>query len=190
MKTFLVVDDHVVVRSGIKLLLLEIFKPAEIYEASDGESALKKLLERGYDLIVLDIQMPGTDTLSLMQLIIKKYPDARVLIFSMGAENIYAKRFLKAGARGFISKEAPMKEIVKAVGRLLNNQRYISDALAELLAKNSFESKTENSFNRLSAREFEIATLLLTVQTISHISSALKSRYQPRAPTKQECLRN
>ena len=174
MKNFLLVDDHVVVRSGIKSLLLEIFKPAEIYEAFDGESALEKLNERDYDLVMLDIQMPKTDTLALMHQIIKKYPEAKVLIFSMSAENVYAKRFLKAGAKGFISKEVPLEEIVKAVNQLLDNRRYISNSLAEILANESFESKSENPFNRLSAREFEIATLLLAGQTISHISSSIK----------------
>jgi len=174
MKYFLLVDDHVVVRSGIKLLLQEIFSPASIDEAFDGESALAKLKVQTYDLIMLDIQMPRTDTLALMQTIVKEYPEARVLIFSMSAENVYAKRYLKAGARGFINKEAPLDEIVKAVTQLLDNRRYISNSLAEVLANESFETKSENPFNRLSAREFEIATLLLSGQTISHISSSIK----------------
>lgn len=174
MRTFLLVDDHVVVRSGIKSLLLKIFNPAEIYEAFDGNSALVKLAERRYDLIMLDIQMPGTDALGLMQLIIQKYPDAKVLIFSMSAENVYARRFLKAGAKGFISKDASLEEIEKAVGQLLDNRRYISKALAEKLASESFDSESENPFNKLSAREFEIATLLLAGQTISYISSSIK----------------
>ncbi len=174
MRTFLLVDDHVVVRSGIKSLLLKIFNPAEIYEAFDGNSALVKLAERRYDLIMLDIQMPGTDALGLMQLIIQKYPDAKVLIFSMSAENVYARRFLKAGAKGFISKDASLEEIEKAVCQLLDNRKYISKALAEKLASESFDSESENPFNKLSAREFEIATLLLAGQTISYISSSIK----------------
>ncbi len=174
MKNFLLVDDHVVVRSGIKALLLQTFNPATVYEAFDGESALEKLAERKYDLVMLDIQMPNTDSLTLMQLIIKKYTDARVLIFSMASENVYAKRFLKAGAKGFISKEAPMEEIEKAVAQLLDNKRYISSNLAETLANESFETKSENPFNRLSPREFEIATLLLSGQTISHIAISIK----------------
>ncbi len=174
MKNFLLVDDHVVVRSGIKSLLLLTFNPAVVYEAFDGESALEKLAERKYDLVMLDIQMPKTDSLTLMQLIIQKYPDAKVLIFSMGSENVYAKRFLKAGAKGFISKEAPLEEIEKAITRLLNNKRYISSTLAENLANESFETKSENPFSRLSPREFEIATLLLSGQTISHIATSIK----------------
>jgi two-component system invasion response regulator UvrY len=173
MKKFLLVDDHVVVRSGIKLLLLEIFKPAEIYEAADGEGVLEKLKEHVFDLIILDIQMPKTDTIGLMETIHIQYPDAKVLMFSMSAEKIYAKRFLKAGAKGFVSKEAPLEEIIKAVNQILNNRRYISDSLADFLADESVSAKTDNPFNRLSAREFEIASMLLSGGTISSISKQI-----------------
>jgi DNA-binding NarL/FixJ family response regulator len=173
MKKFLLVDDHVVVRSGIKLLLLEIFKPAEIYEAADGEGVLEKLKEHVFDLIILDIQMPKTDTIGLMETIHIQYPDAKVLMFSMSAEKIYAKRFLKAGAKGFVSKEASLEEIIKAVNQILNNRRYISDSLADFLADESVSAKTDNPFNRLSAREFEIASMLLSGGTISSISKQI-----------------
>jgi two-component system invasion response regulator UvrY len=176
MKKFLLVDDHVVVRSGIKLLLLEIFKPAEIYEAADGDGALEKLKEQTFDLVILDIQMPKTDTIGLMEVIHTQYPDLKVLIFSMSAEKIYAKRFLKAGAKGFVSKEAPLEEIIKAVNLILSNRRYISDSLADFLADESLSTKTDNPFNRLSAREFEIATLLLSGGTISSISKSIDIR--------------
>lgn len=173
MKKFLLVDDHVVVRSGIKLLLLEIFKPAEIYEAAGGDDVLEKLKEHVFDLIILDIQMPKTDTIGLMETIHQQYPDAKVLMFSMSAEKIYAKRFLKAGAKGFVSKEAPLEEIIKAVNQILNNRRYISDSLADFLADESSSAKTDNPFNRLSAREFEIASMLLSGSTLSSISKQL-----------------
>ena len=119
MKKFLIVDDHDVVRSGIKGLLLELFKPSEIAEARDGESATENLKHNQYDLIMMDIQMPKTDTLGLMEYIHIKYPDAKVLVFSMSAESIYAKRFLKAGAKGFLSKDAPLEEIKKAINLVL-----------------------------------------------------------------------
>jgi two-component system, NarL family, invasion response regulator UvrY len=176
MKKFLLVDDHVVVRSGIKLLLLEIFKPSEIYEAADGETALQKLKENSYDVVILDIQMPKTDTIGLMDTIATQYPGTKVLIFSMSAEKIYAKRFLKAGAKGFVSKEAPLEEIIKAVNQILNDRRYISDSLADFLADESLNAKTDNPFNRLSAREFEIASMLLNGGTISSISKTIDIR--------------
>lgn len=173
MKKFLLVDDHVVVRSGIKILLSEIYNPAEIHEAMNGDSAVEKLKEHVYDLIMLDIQMPKTDTLGLMQYIHITYPDARVLMFSMSAESIYAKRFMKAGASGFISKEAPLEEITRAINNILNGKKYISETLAENLAEDSFSGKSGNPFNELSPREFEIVTLLLDGKTVTEISHLL-----------------
>ena len=173
MKKFLLVDDHIVVRSGIKGLLNELFKPSAIYEASDGETAAEILKEHNYDLIMMDIQMPKTDTLGLMEYIHIKYPEARVLIFSMSAESIYAKRFLKAGARGFLCKDAPLDEIKKAINMVLNNRKYISETLAVVLAEESIMDKPGNPFNQLSPREFEIVSLLLSGETISEISKLL-----------------
>ncbi|HMK02859.1 MAG TPA: response regulator transcription factor [Ferruginibacter sp.] len=173
MKKFLLVDDHVVVRSGIRILLSEIYSPAEVHEAMNGESAILKLKEHQFDLIMLDIQMPKTDTLGLMEYIHIKYPGAKVLIFSMSAENIYAKRFMKAGAYGFISKEAPLEEITRAINIILGNKKYISDTLAEKLAEDSFSGKSGNPFNELSPREFEIVSLLLNGKTVSEISHSL-----------------
>src|SRR3954463_11383210 len=136
MKHFLLIDDHVVVRSGIKILLSEIYKPAEIDEAHDGDSALSLLKENKYDLVMLDIQMPKTDTFGLMEYIKVKYPSLKVLMFSMSPENIYAKRFLKAGAKGFLSKDAPLEEIKKAIDMVMNGRKYISESLMEMLAEN------------------------------------------------------
>jgi len=173
MKKFLLVDDHAVVRSGIHALLSEIFNPCEIHEAGDSESATEKLKEHRFDLIMMDIQMPNSDTLGLMEYITVKYPEAKVLIFSMSPENIYAKRFLKAGAMGFLSKDSSLDEIKKAVSLVLNNRKYISESFAELLADASYSGVPDNPFEKLSPREFEIASLLLTGQSISEISKSL-----------------
>jgi two-component system invasion response regulator UvrY len=173
MKKFLLVDDHVVVRSGIKILLADLYNPAEIHEAMNGDTAVAKLKENSYDLVMLDIQMPNTDTLGLMEFIHITYPDVKVLMFSMSAENIYAKRFMKAGAYGFISKEAPLEEITKAITVILGGKKYISESLAQKLAEDSFSGKTGNPFNELSPREFEIVTLLLDGKTVTEISHIL-----------------
>src|SRR5882672_5757111 len=134
MKKFLLIDDHVVVRSGIKILLSEVFKPCEVFEASDGTTAVEQLKVRHYDLVMMDIQMPSTDAFGLMEYIRVSHPDAKVLVFSMSAENIYAKRFLKAGAKGFVSKQSGLDEIKKAITQVLNNKRYVSDAMIDILA--------------------------------------------------------
>jgi len=173
LKKFLLVDDHVVVRSGIQRLLSEIFKPCEVDEAGDGESVIEKLKENKYDLIMMDIQMPKTDTFWLMEYIHTRYSEAKVLIFSMSAENIYAKRFLKAGAKGFISKEALLEEIKKAINLVMNGRKYFSESLIQSLANEAFSRSPDNPFDKLSAREFEIASLLLSGQTATAISKTL-----------------
>lgn len=173
MKKFLLVDDHTVVRSGIRGLLLEIFSPCEINEAGDGNEAVEKMKQVKYDFIMMDIQMPQTDSLGLMEFINIKYPETKVLIFSMSPEKIYAKRFLKAGAKGFLSKEAPLDEVKKAINLVLNNRTYISESLAGSLVEDSYSTNPSNPFEKLSAREFEIASLLLSGHTISDISKSL-----------------
>ena len=173
MKRFLLVDDHIVVRSGMKSILIEIFNPAEIHEAGDGNGTIEKLKQHTYDLIMMDIQMPNTDTLGLMKIIHQDYPAARVLIFSMSAENIYAKRFMKAGAYGFISKESPLEEITRAINLILNDRKYISDSLIDKLAEDSLTGNRGNPFDKLSPKEFEIASLLLSGKTLTDISHTL-----------------
>jgi two-component system, NarL family, invasion response regulator UvrY len=173
MKKFLLIDDHEVVRSGIHGLLSEIYKPCEVIEASNTEMATEKLKQNTFDLVMMDIQMPNSDSLGMMEYIHIRYPDARVLIFSMSSENIYAKRFLKAGAKGFLSKDSSLDEIKKAINLVLNNRRYVSDSLAESLAFSSVSNTPENPFEKLSQREFEIASLLLSGQTVSEVSKSL-----------------
>lgn len=173
MKRFLLIDDHEVVRSGINGLLSEIYKPCEVDEAANTDMAAEKLKHQSYDLIMMDIQMPNSDSLGMMEYINIRYPDAKVLIFSMSSETIYAKRFLKAGAKGFLSKDSSLNEIKKAINLVLNNRRYVSDALAESLAFNAASNAPENPFEKLSQREFEIASLLLSGQTVSEVSRSL-----------------
>lgn len=173
MTYFLLVDDHVVVRAGIKTLLSRIYKPAEIHEAFDGDSTAQKLKETKYDLIILDIQMPNTDSMGLLEYIVSTYPDAKVLIFSMSPENIYAIRFIKKGAMGFVSKEASLDAIINAINVILTNKKYVSPALATQLAKDSLLGALSNPFNALSPKEFEIVSLLISGKTVTDISQTL-----------------
>lgn len=173
MKNFLLIDDHEIVRAGVNNVLQQIFKPCEIYEASDEKSALLELKSRKYDLIIMDVQIPDTDTAGLMEYIKTRYPDARVLIFSMSAENVYAKRFLKAGAMGFVSKNAGLTELKKAMELVLSDRKYISETLAQHLASEIGSVQPSNPFDKLSAREFEVASLLMTGKSGSDISELL-----------------
>jgi len=170
----------VVVRSGLKLILSDLYKPCSIDEAEDGQSAHIKLKLHNYDLVILDIKMPDTNTLELMEYIHISYPAIKVLVFSMNAESVYAKRFLAAGAKGFINKVAPLDEIVKAINQVLSGKKYISEslveslaALVESLAEQGNRINKTNLFDTLSPREFEIATLLLSGEGISQIAHKL-----------------
>jgi len=172
MKRFLLIDDHLIVRSGIKLLLTEMFKDVEIYEAGDGISATALLKTLTYDLITLDVQMPNTDSFALMEYVKKEYPQAKVLMFSMSPESIYAIRFIKAGAKGFISKSAPLEEIKTAIEKVMNDKKYFSEEVLMELTEGD-AGGNNNLFDLLSPREFEIVQMLLNGKTISHIAADL-----------------
>ena len=173
MNKFLLIDDHTVVRSGIRTLLTGLYPHAEIDEAKDGETAIAQVRAKEYDLAMLDIQMPNTDTFSLMEFLKTNFPRLKVLIFSMSPENIYALRFIKAGAKGFISKDAPLEEIKKAIDLVLNDKKYISEELMSALAEGDTPGDGNNPFNTLSSREFEIVSMLLSGKTISLIAADL-----------------
>ncbi|MBS4065101.1 MAG: response regulator transcription factor [Chitinophagaceae bacterium] len=173
MKTFLIVDDHEIVRAGIKQVLAELYFPCTVHEAYDEQSAISLMKNNKYDLTLLDVQLPDTNTLGLLEYIKINMPETRVVIFSMGAENIYAKRFLKAGAMSYISKKSGLEELRKGIDMALNNRRYISDTLTNILFSD-FESQTpENPFEKLSDRETQISQLLIQGESLSEIGNRL-----------------
>lgn len=172
MKKFLLVDDHLIVRSGIKLLLKDMYEDVQFSEAHDGESAMKLLAEDTYDLITMDVQMPNTDSFALMEFVKKQFPAAKVLMLSMSPESIYAIRFIKAGAKGFISKSAPLEEMKIAIDKVMNNKKYFSEEVLLELSEGDSGGRN-NLFDLLSPREFEIVTFLLNGKTISNIAADL-----------------
>ena len=173
MKKFLLIDDHAIVRSGIKFWLSAEYNPSEIDEAENGKEASQKIEEKDYDLLLLDIQMPETNSFDLLKSILNTKPDSKVLIFSMNSEGMYAKRYIKAGAMGFVSKDAPIEDLKKAVDLILNNRKYFSDSfIVSVLNENSSKEYT-NPFSALSDREFEITNLLMEGKGVGEISTLL-----------------
>ena len=173
MRKFLLVDDHAIVRSGIKFWLSAEYNPSEIDEAENGREAIKKVEENDYDLLLLDIHMPETNSFDLLKHILITRPDAKVLIFSMNSEGMYAKRYLKAGAVGFVSKDAPIEELKKAVDLTLNNRKYFSDKFIDTMLNEKTGEENINPFFKLSDREFEITSLLLEGKSVGEISTLL-----------------
>ncbi|MCP9749653.1 response regulator transcription factor [Ferruginibacter sp. HRS2-29] len=173
MKTFLLIDDHTIVRSGTKNMLKELYLSCEVYEAANDREAIDLLEERAYDLVMMDIQIPGADMPALMKYIHLNYPLTNVLMFSMSAEKIFALQFIRAGANGFLPKESPLGEIHRAIDMVLTGRTYMSSSLAETLVSASFSQKPLNSFEKLSARELEIAELLLSGEALKDIAKTL-----------------
>lgn len=173
MKKILIVDDHFIVRSGVKLILKEDFINATIDECSDGSGAWKKIEKENYDLVIMDIHMPETDSIDLLKNIFSLHPQLRILIFTMCDEEIYAKKYLQIGVKGFINKDSDSTEIRTAISMVLNNKRYLSPNLQNILAREAIEGKTNNPFDSLSTRELEVMTHLVAGKNISEIAHIL-----------------
>jgi two-component system, NarL family, invasion response regulator UvrY len=171
-KKFLLVDDHPLIRSALNAIIKEDYTNAVIHELANGNDLVETLKATTYDLIIMDIQMPNCETLWCINHIHVNYPAVPVLIYSMTAENIYALRVLKAGAKGFVSKEASKEEIKKAIDLAINGKIYLSDAVTEMVSLQTFK-KTDTPFTLLSPREFQITVLLLAGHTVSGISKML-----------------
>ena len=173
MKRFLLVDDHAVIRTALKIILQNMYGPVETEEAHDGDSTLEKLKQDKFSLIILDVSMPGTDSFNLVDNILARQPDAKILMFSMNPEEVYARRYLQMGVKGYLKKDAPEPEIRKAIDTVLNNKRYISSSLAESLVNNALEQTQGNPFDHLSPREFEICQHLVKGDSVGDISRKL-----------------
>lgn len=173
MKKILHVDDHTIIRTGMKMLLSDL-NDCMFDEAADGETAINKVMRTDYDLIIMDINMPGTDTFLLVEQIIKSKPESRILMFTMNAEHIYAMRYLKLGVKGYIRKEEPAEEIRHAVITVLNNRRYISKLMREKLANDVSSNIKNNPFDNLSPRQLEIVHKLIQGKKVSDICLELK----------------
>jgi two-component system invasion response regulator UvrY len=173
MYKFLLADDHTVVRTGLKLLINESFRDSEIHEASNGDEVITKIKHDKFDLIIMDIRMPGTEALDVVEFIRLRHEDVKILIFSISPEEIYASRFLKLGANGYISKDATLEELQKAIQQVINGKTYLSEKLMEKLAHDSFSNKSINPFNNLSTREFEVASKILSGLCLNDIARSL-----------------
>ncbi|MES2432081.1 MAG: response regulator transcription factor [Bacteroidota bacterium] len=171
MRKFLFIDDHAVVRASFIKILSEPFNPVEVDEASNGAEAIEKVKAKKFDLVIMDIQMPDTDTLGLIEFIKTTSPRTKILMLSMIPENVHAKHYLKAGADGYASKQSPLDEVTKAMDLVLQGRKYVSDTLAEALLEETI--KNDNPFNTLSQKEYEIAMLLLQGKSITDMSKML-----------------
>jgi two-component system invasion response regulator UvrY len=169
----LIADDHAIVRAGIKQILLADFSSAHIEEVNDAEDLLIKIRKESWDMVISDLSMPGRSGLEALQQIHAEFPKLPVLILSMHPEEQYAVRLLKAGASGYLNKEAVPTELTTAVNRLLQGRKYITPAIAEKLAGNLLQDTDQPPHETLSNREFEVLQLLATGKAVGKIAELL-----------------
>jgi DNA-binding NarL/FixJ family response regulator len=127
MSNFLLIDDHSVVRAGIKLIIMQRFQDAEVQEAENEKRAVDILRNKEMDLILMDLNMPDSDPIRLIHYITSNYPKTAIIVLTMNDENVYAKRFFKLGIKGFLHKSSDNTEIIKAIEQALVNRVYMSD---------------------------------------------------------------
>lgn len=169
----LIADDHAIIRKGLKQIIEENPEMTVTAEASDGVEALRKIRESGCDVVLLDISMPGKNGIDVLKQVREEYPRLPVLILSMYPEDQYAVRLIKAGATGYLTKECAPAEVVNALRRVAGGKKYISPAVAEMLADDVGMAHDHAPHETLSNREFQIFLLLATAKTVSEIAAAM-----------------
>jgi DNA-binding NarL/FixJ family response regulator len=169
----LITDDHAVVRQGLKQILAEEFKRAEFGEASTVQEAIDKVWKENWDVVVLDITMPGRSGLEVLKEIKKSRPKLPVLMLSMHPEDQFAVRLLKIGASGYMTKESAPNELVGAVKKVVAGGRYVSPALAEKMASYLAIDVQTPPHERLSDREFLVLRLIASGKTPTAIAKEL-----------------
>lgn len=173
MAKVLIADDHAVVRAGLRQFLEEDPSITEIGDASTGREALEALRTGGWDLLILDINMPDRSGLDILSHIRAAGYSTRVLVMSGLPERQYALNVLRAGARGYLSKEGAPDELLKAVRAILDGRRYVSPALAELLVSELDQDTDKPLHARLSEREFQVLCKLAAGRAVSDIAGEL-----------------
>jgi len=173
----LIADDHGIVRAGIKTILKDHIVTERIDEASCEEEITALVKDNFYQALLLDINMPGADFVNLMHWLKSSTPDTGVIIFSMYTEEVYGKRCMQLGAKGFLHKTASVEEIVQAFRKVLNGGTYINPALQKILMQAKNEAQPDNPFDHLSSRELEIARLIQKGHKLPEICSILHIQY-------------
>lgn len=173
MQKVLIVDDHNIIRSGVKIMFTGELNQYNFDEAANGEDAMALIENNQYALIILDINMPGMSAQNIVQNALQINPENKILIFSMNAENIFAKPFLKMGVKGYVRKDEAAEEIRKAIITVLNNKKYISRELSETFAGELLEKHTDNPFHKLSPKQSEIAKFLIEGKALNEICAHL-----------------
>jgi len=173
MINILIADDHSIVREGLKQIVAQSSEMAVLGEATNGQQVLDLVHKTEYDLILLDIAMPGRGGIdTLKQLKIEK-PKIPVLILSMYPEDQYALRAIKAGASGYLTKESAPEELIGAIKKVAMGGKYVSSDLAEKLVENLGQNTEKQDHTTLSDREYQVMVMIASGKTVTEIGDEL-----------------
>jgi DNA-binding NarL/FixJ family response regulator len=181
----LLVDDHVIVRNGVQLILRMADDMEVVAEAGTAQEALRLVRERSFDVALVDIALPGKNGLELLKLLKGEKPKLAVLILSMYSEEVYAVRALKLGAAGYLTKNSPTQTIFSAIRKAASGGKYISPRLAEKFAS-MFDDNVMAAHEALTNRELEVLKLiasgisLVKIAETLHISANTVTTYRAR----------
>jgi DNA-binding NarL/FixJ family response regulator len=168
-----VVDDHPIVREGVKGILSGIPDMVVAGEAAEANQALSQTCKGDYDLVLLDVSMPGVSGLEVLKQLKSERPDLPVLMLSMYPEEQYAIRSLKAGAAGYLTKESAPEELVAAIRKVCAGGKYVSTLLAEKLASYLDADREQPVHELLSDREYQVVRMIASGKTVSQIAAEL-----------------
>jgi two-component system, NarL family, invasion response regulator UvrY len=182
----LIADDHAIVRRGLIEILVRDLEGAVCGEAENAQQVLAQVRNHAWDVVILDVSMPGRSGIDVLADLKLAQPKLPILVLSMHPEDQYGKRVLKAGAAGYMNKNSAPEELIKAIRKVLAGGRYVSPALAEKLALDLSENHARMPHETLSDREFEVLRLIASGKTVTqiaeelHLSAATISTYRAR----------
>ena len=173
MLKILIADDHPIVRQGMKQIIADTTDIVVAGEASNGQEVLSAVKKTPYDVILLDIAMPGPNGLDILKQLKKDKPELAVLMLSIHPEEQYAVRTLKAGASGYLTKESAPDELVEAIRKVSKGGKYITSSLAESLATILTHEDRQLPHTILSDREYQVLLMISSGKTIKEIADEL-----------------
>lgn len=169
----LIADDHTIVREGLKQILAETPDMSVAGEARNGQEVLTKVGKNEYDVVLLDISMPGRSGLDVLKQLKGEHPKLPILILSMYSEEQYAMRALRAGASGYMTKESAPDELIEAIRKVSQGRKYVSPSLAEKLAINLEVGEEKPPHEMLSDREYQVMCMIASGKTIKEIAEEI-----------------
>lgn len=192
----LIADDHVIIRQGLKQILADAFSQAVFGEANNGHEALELIYKQPWDIVLLDITMPGKSGLDVLKQVVDAQPNMAVLVLSMHPEDQYAVRVLKTGAAGYLTKNTASDEVVNAVKKVIAGGKYVSTSLAESLATSLNSPVGKAPHEILSDREYQVMRLIAIGRSVKEIAFELSlsvktiSTYRTRIMEKMKLKTN